>query len=120
MKNSLILCFLCSCCLLRAEDWPNQLGPYGTGVSDESGWKNNLEEQIWKTKVGVGFSTICAKGRLYTMGHDGRKSGGKETVTASMQRRASRSGPFLPNPLIDYLREGGLLNTYGGRLSSTP
>ena len=75
MKHSLILCFLCSCCLLRAEDCPTGSAP-GTGVSDESGWKNNLEEQIWKTKVGVGFSTVSvAKGRLYTMGHDGRKSG---------------------------------------------
>ena len=113
MKNSLILCFLCSSCLIRAEDWPNWLGPYGTGVSDESGWKNNLEEEIWKTKVGVGFSTVSvAKGRLYTMGHDGRKSGGKETVYC-LDAKTGKSiwTHSYPAPLIDYLHEGGPCST---------
>ena len=81
MNLKLILLFLFSSALLNAEDWPRWLGPEGTGVSTESGWKNNLEELAWKVKVGVGFSTVSvAEGRVYTMGHDGSKSDGKETL----------------------------------------
>ena len=42
---------------------------------------NDLDNLQWKTKVGVGFSSVVvADGRLFTMGHDGQKRGGKETV----------------------------------------
>jgi outer membrane protein assembly factor BamB len=94
---------------LSAGDWPGWLGPDGTGVSRESGWKNNLEEQAWKAKVGVGFSTVSvADGRLYTMGHDGRKSGGKETVYCLDAKTGKPIWTHsYPAPLIDYLHEGG-------------
>ncbi|SVC77500.1 uncharacterized protein METZ01_LOCUS330354, partial [marine metagenome] len=66
---------------LSAADWPRWLGPSGDGTSVEKGWKANLEKVAWKAKVGVGFSTVSvAGGRLFTMGHDGEKKGGKETI----------------------------------------
>ena len=113
MNFKLTILFLLSSTLLRAGDWPRWLGPDGTGVSTESGWKNNLEEQAWKSKVGVGFSSVSvADGRVYTMGHDGKKSDGKETVYCL----DAKTGKMVwthsyPAPLIDYLHEGGPCST---------
>jgi outer membrane protein assembly factor BamB len=59
---------------LRADDWPNWRGPNHDGISTESGWLAKWPAdgppRLWKTSVGVGFSsvTIC-KGRAYTMGN---------------------------------------------------
>ena len=113
MKKILIFPLLLSSSLLWAGDWPSWLGPEGTGVSTESGWKNNLEEQAWKAKVGVGFSTVSvAGGRAYTMGHDGRKSGGKETVYCLEAKTGKTVWTHsYPAPLIDYLHEGGPCST---------
>lgn len=96
-----------------AEDWPHWLGPNGTGVSTESGWKNNLEKQAWKTKVGVGFSTVSVSaGRLYTIGHDGKKSGGNETVYCLDAKTGKEIWTHsYPAPLLDYLHEGGPCST---------
>ena len=109
MNLKLAVLFLLSSALLRAGDWPRWLGPDGTGVSTESGWKNNLEEQAWKAKVGVGFSSVVvADDRLFTMGHDGQKRGGNETVYCL---DAKTGKPIWTDsykaPLVDYLHEGG-------------
>ena len=53
MNLKLTILFLLSSTLLNAEDWPRWLGPDGTGVSTESGWKNNLEELAWKLRWGL-------------------------------------------------------------------
>ncbi|MBT5910899.1 MAG: PQQ-like beta-propeller repeat protein [Opitutae bacterium] len=113
MKKILIVQLLLSSSLLWAGDWPIWLGPDGTGVSTESNWKNNLEEQAWKTKVGLGFSTVSvADGRLYTMGHDGRKSGGNETVYCLDAKTGKAVWTHsYPAPLVDYLHEGGPCST---------
>jgi outer membrane protein assembly factor BamB len=113
MKKFSYFFLILFCSHLWAEDWPKWLGPEGTGVSQASNWKNNLEEQAWKAKVGVGFSTVSvADGRLYTMGHDGRKSAGKETVYCL----DAKSGETIwthsyAAPLVDYLHEGGPCST---------
>jgi outer membrane protein assembly factor BamB len=113
MLKTLICPLLLSCSLVWAEDWPSWLGPVGTGVSTESDWTNNLEKQAWKTKVGVGFSTVSvAGGRIYTMGHDGKKSGGKETVYCIDARTGKTAWTrSYPAPLLDYLHEGGPCST---------
>ena len=113
MKKFLYLFLILFCSHLWAEDWPGWLGPEGTGVTQESDWKNNLEEQAWKAKVGVGFSTVSVTdGRVYTMGHDGRKSGGKETVYC-LEAKTGKTvwSHSYPAPLIDYLHEGGPCST---------
>ena len=75
----------------------------------ESDFGNDLDNLQWKTKVGVGFSSmVVADGRLFTMGHDGQKRGGKETVYCL---DAKTGKPLWTDsyeaPLVDYLHEGG-------------
>ena len=85
-KTAFTLLFLFPSFLFSA-DWPNWLGPTHDGVSPESDFGNDLDNLQWKSKVGVGFSSmVVADGRLFTMGHDGQK-GGKETVIALMLNR---------------------------------
>ena len=94
---------------LHSADWPNWLGPTHDGVSKESDWGNALENLKWKTKVGVGFSSmVVANGRLFTMGHDGQKRGGKETVYCldAMSGKPIWTDSYAA-PLVDYLHEGG-------------
>ena len=103
MNLKLILLFLFSSALLNAEDWPRWLGPEGTGVSTESGWKNNLEEQAWKSKVGVGFSSRF--GSRWTRLHHGprrEKSDGKETVYC-LDAETGKWFGLTPTQLLDRL-----------------
>ena len=57
-----------------AADWPRYRGPNLDGISTESGWSVDWPatgpKQLWKTNVGIGFSSIAvADGRAYTMGN---------------------------------------------------
>ena len=99
--------------LTYATDWPHWLGPNGDGTSSESGWKSEMSDPAWKSKVGVGFSAVSvANGKLYTMGHDGKKTGGQETVYClNAQTGKSIWTHSYPAPLIDYLHEGGPCST---------
>ncbi len=59
---------------LRAEDWPNWRGPHHNGISTESGWLAKWPAdgppQLWKTSVGLGFSSVAVcNGRACTMGN---------------------------------------------------
>jgi outer membrane protein assembly factor BamB len=59
---------------LRADDWPNWRGPNHNGISTETGWlakwPANGPPHLWKTSVGVGFSSVAVcNGRVYTMGN---------------------------------------------------
>lgn len=70
-----------------ASDWPRFRGPDGTGVSPETRWlgtwPGGQPRQLWKAEVGVGFSSMTvAQGRLFTMGHNGRKQDGVDSVVA--------------------------------------
>ncbi len=98
---------------LFSADWSNWLGPNGDGTSTESDWKHEINDPIWKAKVGVGFSAISvANGKLYTMGHDGKKSEGQETVYClDAQTGKSIWTHSYPAPIIDYLHEGGPCST---------
>ena len=107
-KTALLLHILLGSSLFSA-DWPNWLGPTKDGVSTETNWGNELDNLQWKSKVGVGFSSVVvANGRLFTMGHDGQKRGGKETVYCL---DAKTGKPIWTDsyaaPLVDYLHEGG-------------
>ena len=105
--------FLISCLSTIAADWPHWLGPNGDGISLETDWKHEINDPIWKAKVGVGFSAVSvANGKLYTMGHDGKKSAGQETVYClDAQTGKSIWKQSYPAPLVDYLHEGGPCST---------
>ena len=67
---------------MMAADWPNWRGPQHDGMSRETGWQTNLKKTAWKAQVGIGFASVAvADGRAFTLGHDGRKKGGQETLT---------------------------------------
>ena len=113
MKTYLLLIPLISSLHLIAADWPHWLGPNGNGISLEADWKHEINDPIWKAKVGVGFSAVSvADGKLYTMGHDGKKSAGQETVYC-LDARTGKSiwKQSYPAPLVDYLHEGGPCST---------
>lgn len=53
-----------------AEDWPQWLGPNGTGISRETGladqWPGSGPKQVWAKRVGVGHSSpVAVNGRVY-------------------------------------------------------
>jgi outer membrane protein assembly factor BamB len=59
---------------VRAADWPNYRGPDHNGISKETGWSAqwpaNGPKQVWKAKVGMGFSSFAvANGCVYTTGN---------------------------------------------------
>ncbi len=97
----------------EAADWPNFRGPRHDLISAETGWADTWPadgpQQLWKVKVGTGFSSVSVVGnRLYTMGHDGRKEGGDDTVYCL----DATSGAVIwkqsyPCALVDNLHEGG-------------
>ena len=109
MNKYLYFLHIISFSYIYSADWPNWLGPTQDGVSTETDWGNDLDNLQWKTKVGVGFSSmVVADGRLFTMGHDGQKREGKETVYCL---NAMTGKPIWTDsyeaPLVDYLHEGG-------------
>ena len=113
MKSFFFLIPFISFLQLIAVDWPYWLGPNGDGTSSESEWSNEMNDPTWKSKVGIGFSAVSiANGKLYTMGHDGKKTGGQETVYClNAQTGKSIWTHSYPAPLIDYLHEGGPCST---------
>ena len=50
---------------LTADDWPRWRGPAGTGISAEmiapDSWGDRDLKRLWKTNVGVGFSSAVVK-----------------------------------------------------------
>jgi len=94
---------------VSAADWPNWQGPSLNLQSEESDWSLKNAKVLWETKIGVGYSSIAvAGGKAVTMGHDGKKSGGLETVYCF----EAKSGKVLwkdtyPAVLLDYLHKGG-------------
>ena len=96
MKKLLCLLFLLLSQPLNRYDWPNWFGPTKDGVSTENNWTNQLDDPIWKSKVGIGFSSVVvANGRLFTMGHNGDKRKGMETVYCLDSKTAKLSGRTL-------------------------
>jgi outer membrane protein assembly factor BamB len=68
-----------------AGDWPRYRGSNFNGISTETDWfgkwANGSPKELWKRNVGTGFSSVSvANGRLFTVGNDGKKKGGKDTV----------------------------------------
>ncbi len=61
----------------QATDWPQWRGPSRNGISDESvttTFPSAGPRVLWQASVGTGFSSMSvAKGRLYTLGHEGEQ-----------------------------------------------
>jgi outer membrane protein assembly factor BamB len=57
------------------DDWPQWRGSNHDGVSFESGWKSEWDQegprQLWRAQVGTGFSSVAvSRGRVFTMGNE--------------------------------------------------
>ena len=102
---------------VSAADWPRFRGTEGTGLSAESGWLGNWPggqpRPVWKATVGAGFSSMSlVEGRLFTLGHNGLKEGGIDSVVAL----EASSGKELwrhsyPEKLADHYYAGGTSGT---------
>lgn len=69
------------CCVLRAADWPQILGPDRNGQSGETNlagsWPNEGPRVVWKANVGQGWSgPVVVSNRLYAF----HRSGDDETL----------------------------------------
>lgn len=101
----------------EAADWPRFRGPDGTGISPETRWlgtwPGGQPRQVWKAEVGVGFSSMTlAQGRLFTMGHNGQKQDGIDSIVAidaTTGRELWRHS--YPEKLADHYYEGGTSGT---------
>ncbi len=94
----------------RGQDWPKWRGPGGDGIASEVlPAEFDPETVLWRGQVGVGYASVAiADGRLFTLGHDGKETGGQETLwcldakTGAVLWKHSWDAPLLPN-----LHEGG-------------
>lgn len=70
---------------LTAADWPQYRGARHDGISHEQkalgDWSKTPPRRLWKVVVGTGFSSVAvAQGRVFTVGNNGVKKGGHDTV----------------------------------------
>ncbi|MCB1063820.1 MAG: PQQ-binding-like beta-propeller repeat protein [Verrucomicrobiae bacterium] len=94
----------------KSEDWSRWRGPDENGVARETLPPDfDAEALVWRAQVGVGFSSpVIVSGRLYTLGHDGSKPDGQETLWCL----DAKTGEVVwsdswPAPLLSNLHEGG-------------
>lgn len=94
-------------------DWPNWRGAHHDGIARDNQWSPSWGDdgptRLWHREIGIGFSSMAVvDGRVFALGHDGRKSGGQETVWCL----AADTGEILwqrsyAGPLVNNLHEGG-------------
>ena len=95
---------------LPAADWPQWRGPDENGISTERlPAKPDFTQTLWQKKVGIGFSSLAvAEGRVFTLGHDGAKSAGTETIWCfHAETGVELWRHAYPAPLLDRFYEGG-------------
>jgi outer membrane protein assembly factor BamB len=74
-----------SASISSAADWYRWRGPDLNGISEETGWLANWPadgpKQMWKTSVGIGFSSVAvSQGRVYTLGHARNNDTNNDTI----------------------------------------
>ncbi len=98
---------------LHAGDWPRFRGLRGDGMSDEKewlgAWPGGQPKRVWKQAVGVGFSSMAvSSGRVVTVGHNGMKDGGEDTIAClDADTGATVWKHTYPQALADHYYEGG-------------
>lgn len=105
-------------------DWPRYRGPNHDGIAPEKdwlgAWPGGQPKQVWKSNVGVGFSSVAVVGnRVYTMGHDGAKEGNDRIVCLDASTGKELWRKTYPQKLHALYYEGGTSSTptvEGGRV----
>jgi outer membrane protein assembly factor BamB len=102
---------------VRADDWPQWLGPNRSGISAETGWRAAFPpagpKRLWKADIGIGYSsTAVSQGYLYTLGN----RDGTDTLYRFNARTGALSWKYPYKCSSRY--PGGLLNAYPGPRST--
>jgi outer membrane protein assembly factor BamB len=95
------------CC--KGEDWPQWQGPTLNNFAHEQEWSLEDAKIRWKANVGIGYSSVVvSNGKAYTMGHNGKREGGFETVYCldAMSGDQIWADSYEADP-VDYLHKGG-------------
>ncbi len=94
---------------MRRLQWPQWRGPEANGISRETAWRTNWNEQspreLWRSELGLGYSSFAVvDGRVYTMGHQDRR----ETVWCLDAETGEKVWSHsYPGALNDNLHTGG-------------
>lgn len=80
MKDNILTTFLILCTIiqLKAQDWPQFMGPNRNSISSEKGilrgWPETGPEILWSVPVGIGYGGPVAKdGKVYLLDRDDKK-----------------------------------------------
>ncbi|HUU43091.1 MAG TPA: PQQ-binding-like beta-propeller repeat protein, partial [Planctomycetota bacterium] len=78
MRSAVTILIVCMfAASVRADDWPQWLGPNRDGVSRETGWDATRLDVGWHREIGQGYSAVSVVGdRVYATGN----VDGKDTV----------------------------------------
>src|SRR5215813_5250125 len=72
-SSVVVALFLALALTASGQDWPQFLGPYANGVSDETGlldkWPTNGPPLLWERKIGTGYSAPSVRGNLLVLHH---------------------------------------------------
>lgn len=99
--------------MLLGSDWPQYRGPRHDGISAEpdalGDWAKTPPRRLWKASVGTGFSAVAvADGRVFTVGNNGLKKGGHDTVYCLEELTGKEVWTFrYPQDLDPKYYEGG-------------
>ncbi len=110
MRSLLLVVLFAFLPVVSGADWPQWRGSDENGISAERlPAKPDFTTVLWQKKVGTGFSTVVvAEGRVFTLGHNGPKEGGNETVWCFHAETGAEIWQHsYPAPLIARFYEGG-------------
>ncbi|HEX6882869.1 MAG TPA: PQQ-binding-like beta-propeller repeat protein [Planctomycetota bacterium] len=93
------------------DDWPQWGGPARTGVSRERGWSAKPKGELWRSELGLGYSSVAVVGnRLYTLGHDKELEQDLVFCLDALSGEEVWTHAF-PSKLMDLYHGGGTLTT---------
>lgn len=105
MRLAHALACLALAAAVHAEDWPHMSGPRFDNLPQQSNIRPREVHELWKTNVGIGFSSIAVAGdTCYTIGNknDFDIVYGIDAATGAVRWRKSYAAALSPN-----MYEGG-------------
>jgi outer membrane protein assembly factor BamB len=74
LRNVIFLIVILICSVAPAADWPNWRGPNFNGISNETGWDADWQDDepkvLWEASLGPGFASMAVSdGKVYAMGN---------------------------------------------------
>ena len=74
LRIGIFLIVVLICSAAPAADWPNWRGPNFNGISNETGWDADWQDDepkvLWEASLGTGFASMAvSNGKVYAMGN---------------------------------------------------